>query len=185
MFSPCLCLNLLKLESSSCFCLPSPAVNFWDIVLRQEIQQVDAGFGQWIQLIHIFYTNVKKKKNPTDNFAYLFCTYVDWPLSAGAPELISISNTQPDSGKHPSPPETMILSGKHKHTQTHSQRGKYTVTQFNRIPVFLLCGSVCFVCSLYNNSAEKTTMLNAATRLPICVYKTNRARSYLNTRVPR
>lgn len=73
----------------------------------------------------------------------------------------------------------MILS---ENINTHSQRRKYTVTQFNHIPVFLWCRSVCFVCSL---SIYSATMLNAVTRLPICVYKTNRACSYLNTRVTR
>lgn len=69
MFSPRLCLNLLKLERSSCFCLPSPAVNFWDIVLRQEIQH-----WRWVQTIDsvdtYFYRNQKKKKQQHNFLTY-------------------------------------------------------------------------------------------------------------------
>lgn len=49
----------------------------------------------------------------------------------------------------------------------------------------VLCGSVCLVCCLCNNSTEKGTMLDAETRLPSCVYKTNKPCSYLNWRVTR
>lgn len=64
--------------------------------------------------------------------------------------------------------------------QTH--KGKYMVSQFNHIPVCLLCGSVCFVCSLCNKSTQKETMVATETRLPSCVYKTNKPWSYLNRR---
>lgn len=182
MFSPRLCHNLLKLESSSCFCLPSPAVNFWDIVLRQEIQQVDAGFRQQIQLIHIF-TEIKKKNK--NQIISLLILHLYWLTDLYLLEFLNWFQSQAHSLTQVSIQVLLRQWFYLENINTHSQRGKYTVTQFNRIPVFLLCGSVCFVCSLCNNSAEKTTMLNAATRLPICVYKTNRARSYLNTRVTR
>ncbi len=80
---------------------------------------------------------------------------------------------------------TQTCTHTHTHTHTHPHRGKYMVSQFNHIPVCLLCGSVCFVCSLCNNSTEKETMLNAETRLPSCVYKTNKPWSYLNRWVTR
>lgn len=156
MFSPRLCHNLLKLESSSCFCLPSPAVNFWDIVLRQEIQQVDAGFRQQIHLIHIF-TEIKKKQKPDNFLTYSELILTDWPLSAGVPELISISSTQPDSGKHPSPLETMILSGKHKHTLTKRKIYGYPIQSHPSISsvwVSLFCLLSMQQFSRENNNAE-------------------------------
>jgi len=103
-----------------------------------------------------------------------------WPRSAEAPEAISVPDTQPDSGRHLHPLGTKFVP---ENIRANTHGGQNAVSQFNHIPVSLLCGSVCLVCSLCCNSTEKETTLTADTKLPSCVYKTNKPWSYSNRRV--
>lgn len=171
-------LNLLIMEALSKLCLPPE-----DFVYCKLKHALFCFF--WLCEDQQSLQQQTKEKNQ-DNCFSNDDVWMTEPQSAEAAGSISVSDTRPGSGKHLRPLQTKFLPDVQKKIiikkeLTHHTQRKENIWFANSITS--KCGSVCLVCSLRNNSTEKETMLTGETKLPSCVCKTNKPRSYLNRAV--
>lgn len=174
MFSSYLCPHFLLLETFSRHCL-SPK-NLVDSKLRGQCR-LAAGNSTISSSLWPNNWQLKKKKKKKRLFkinsnlpsGQLLCCRVcfsDWPLSAEAPQEILVSDTQPDSGKHPSPLNPMFLSvNTHTHTHSTDRKNKWSLT-VNHMSTFFLVSLLCLLSvQQLNRQRNNAECSNAAARL--------------------
>lgn len=104
----------------------------------------------------------------------------DQPRCSEAAGENTVSDTEPDSGKHQRPPQTKPQpENKHK---THTEDNKWFTNPVTPPCVFCVGQFVWSACCA-TIQQRKETMLTAETKLPSCVYKTNKPWIYLNKRL--